>query len=175
MTEEIFECMRASQTVRNFRQDPITDESLAKLIEAACWAPSAGNLQPWFFYVVKNEKVKQRLAGVCTDQPQVAEAPVAIVVMADPAKSNEKYGERGAQLYCLQDTAAAAENLLLAAESMGLATCWVGSFDEPQVQKLVEAPPRLRAVAIICVGYSDQQISSPKERLRVAEVTKIIH
>ena len=95
--------------------------------------------------------------------------------MADPAKSNEKYGERGAQLYCLQDTAAAAENLLLAAESMGLATCWVGSFDEPQVQKLVEAPPRLRAVAIICVGYSDQQISSPKERLRVAEVTKIIH
>ncbi|SEO29257.1 nitroreductase family protein [Propionispora vibrioides] len=175
MTEEIFECMRESKTVRNFRQDPITDESLAKLIEAACWAPSAGNLQPWFFYVVKNEKVKQRLAAVCTDQPQVAEAPVAIVVMADPAKSNEKYGERGAQLYCLQDTAAAAENLLLAAESMGLATCWVGSFDEPQVQKLVEAPPRLRAVAIICVGYSDQQISSPKERLRVAEVTKIIH
>ncbi|CUH94269.1 hypothetical protein P22_0335 [Propionispora sp. 2/2-37] len=175
MQSEIIACMRDCGTVRHFKKDTITDELIAKIIEAGCLAPSAGNLQPWFFYVVKNEKVRQRLAEACHDQSQVAVAPVVIVVMADPAKSNDRYGERGAQLYCIQDTAAAAENILLAAESAGLATCWVGGFDEPKVQRLVEAPPRLRAIAIICLGYSDEQVALPKERLSVAEVTKIIH
>ena len=95
--------------------------------------------------------------------------------MADPARSNERYGERGAQLYCIQDTAVAAENMILAAYGLGIDSCWVGAFDEIEVQRAVEAPPRLRAVAIICLGYSNELNASAKERFRVAEVTKIIH
>jgi nitroreductase len=175
MMKDIFECMRETHTVRQFREQEIEDATIARILEAASFAPSAGNLQPWFFYVVKNPKVRERLAEASYEQPQIVDAPVAIVIMADPSRSNERYGERGAQLYCLQDTAAAAENILLAAESLGLGTCWIGAFNEPKVQEIVEAPPRLRAVAIICLGYSDEQVTMPKERLRVAEVTKIIH
>jgi nitroreductase len=131
-------------------------------------------LQPWYFYVVTNEELKDNISAACFDQQQVKDAPAIIVVMADPARSNERYGERGAQLYCLQDTAAATQNILLAAAGLGVDTCWVGAFDEVQVQRLVEAPPRLRAVAIICVGYGDES-GHHKERLRVAEVTKILH
>ncbi|MCE5284734.1 MAG: nitroreductase family protein [Pelosinus sp.] len=173
--KDVMECMRDTHAVRQFKQVEIDDETIAKVLEAGCYAPSAGNLQPWYFFVVKNSKVRQRLAEVSFEQSQLEEAPVAIVIMADPSRSNERYGERGAQLYCLQDTAAAAENILLAANSLGLGTCWVGAFDEPKVQEIVEAPPRLRAVAIICLGYSDEEVVIPKERLRVAEVTKIIH
>lgn len=175
MTKDVFDCMRENHSVRIFKQHEIPEATLTRILEAGCWAPSAGNLQPWFFYVVKNDKLKQKIAEACFDQQQVLEAPVSIVIMADPSCSNERYGERGAQLYCIQDTAAAAENMLLAAEGLGLATCWVGAFDERRVQQAVEAPPRLRAVAIICLGYSNEQVVTPKERLRVAEVTRIIH
>lgn len=174
MTKDVFDCMRESHSVRHFTQDEVAEPTISRLIEAACWAPSAGNLQPWYFYVVQNKAVKSRLATACNNQEQVEEAPVVVVVMADPARSNERYAERGAQLYCLQDTAAAAQNILLAAEGLGLGACWVGAFDEVQVQEIVEAPPRLRAVAILCLGYSNEAERDYKERIRVAEVAKFI-
>lgn len=175
MTKDVFDCMRESRSVRHFTQQEILEPTLTRILEAGCWAPSAGNLQPWYFYVVKNQEVKQKVAKACFGENQVEESPISIVILADPARSNEKYGERGAQLYCLQDTAVAAENMILAAHGLGLATCWIGAFDEVQVQKAVEAPPRLRAVAIICLGYSNEVHTPAKERLRVLEVAKIIH
>ena len=152
MSKDIFACMRESHAVRTFKQDDLPEAALTKILEAACWAPSAGNLQPWYFYVVKNQQVKTDIAEVCFEQNQIETAPVCVVIMADPARSNDQYGERGAQLYCLQDTAAAAENMILAADALGIGSCWVGAFDERRVQEIVEAPPRLRAVAIICLG-----------------------
>lgn len=174
MTKDIFDCMRESHSVRSFILHEIPDATLSRILEAGTWAPSAGNLQPWFFYVVKDPDVKEKLAEACYEQPHVSRAPVVIVIMADPARSSEKYGERGAQLYCLQDTAAAAQNMLLAAEGLGISTCWVGAFDEPKVQKLLEAAPRLRAVALLCLGYSDEKTEEYKERERITTLTKII-
>jgi nitroreductase len=174
MTKDVFDCMREVHSVRTFTNQEILDATLTRILEAGTWAPSAGNLQPWFFYVVKSKDIKDQLAEACNGQEQVSRAPVVIVIMADPARSNEKYGERGAQLYCLQDTAAAAQNMLLAAEGLGISTCWVGAFDEPKVQMILEAAPRLRAVAILCLGYSDEMIETYKERERVPVLTKII-
>ena len=175
MQKNVFDCMRESDAVRHFLQKDIPEPILTKILEAGCWAPSAGNLQPWYFYVVKNQQLKNKLAEACFEQDQINDSAVSIVILADPAKSNERYGERGAQLYCIQDTAVAAENMILAAYGLGIDSCWVGAFDEVEVQKAVEAPPRLRAVAIICLGYSDEKKDFTKERLRVAEVTKIFH
>jgi len=175
MTKDVFDAMRETQSVRNFKASSVPEPTLSRILEAASLAPSAGNLQPWYFFVVANEELRNKIADACHDQDQVREAPIAIVVLADPARSNERYGERGAQLYCIQDTAAAIQNMTLAATALGLSTCWVGGFDEVLVQQLVEAPPRLRAVAVICVGYGDEQQPQSKERLRVAEVTKLLH
>lgn len=175
MTKDVFDAMRESHSVRSFKPEPIPEPTLTRILEAGCWAPSAGNLQPWYFYVVTNEDLKEKIEDACHEQQQVAGAPVVIVVMADPARSNERYGERGAQLYCLQDTAAATQNMLLAATGLGLDACWVGAFDEVAVQRLVEAPPRLRAIAVVCIGYGDEHEAHSKERLRVAEVAKILH
>lgn len=175
MTKDVFDCMRECHSVREFTQTDIPDATLTRILEAGSWAPSAGNLQPWYFYVVKNQQVKDKLAEACFEQDQVKDSPVCIVILADPARSNESYGERGAQLYCIQDTAIAAENMILAAYGLGIDSCWVGGFDEIEVQKIIEAAPRLRAVAIICLGYSDEPKTTAKERFRVGEVTKIIH
>ncbi len=175
MTKDVFDCMRESHSVRQFKEDSIPEPTLTRILEAGCWAPSAGNLQPWYFYVVKNQQVKEKVAVACFEQQQVKHSPIIIVVLADPAKSNERYGERGAQLYCIQDTAVAVENMILAAYGLGIDSCWVGAFDEVEVQTIVEAPPRLRAVAILCLGYSNEENRQYKERIRVSEVTKIIH
>ena len=174
MTKDVFDCIRDRRSVRSFKPDPVPEPTLTRILEAGCLAPSAGNVQPWYFYVVRNQDGRKRLAKACYGQQHVAEAPVAIVVLADTALANERYGERGAQLYCLQDTAAAVQNMLLAAEGLGLNTCWVGAFDEPRVQEVLEAPPRLRAVAIICLGYGKESNVMPRPRRRVTEVTKFI-
>lgn len=175
MTKDIFDCIRESHSVRSFNNEQIPEPTLTRILEAGNMAPSAGNLQPWYFFVVQNPAVKDKLAAAAFDQEQINDAPTVIVILADPARSNEKYGERGAQLYCLQDTAAAAQNILLAADGLGIAGCWVGAFDERKVQEAVEAPPRLRAIAMICLGYSSEQSKQVKERLRLNDVTKFIH
>lgn len=175
MTKDIFDCIRESHSVRDFKSEQIPEATLTRILEAGNMAPSAGNLQPWYFYVIQDYSVKEKLASAAFDQSQINAAPTVIVILADPARSNEQYGERGAQLYCLQDTAAATQNILLAAEGLGIAACWVGAFDEKKVEMAVEAPPRLRAVAMICLGYSDEEPNQYKERLRLAEVTKFIH
>lgn len=175
MTKDIFDCIRESQSVRMFKPDDIPEPTLTHILEAGCWAPSAGNLQPWYFYVVKNKQIKNKIAAACFEQEQIHQSPVLIVILADPAKSNERYGERGAQLYCIQDTAAAIENMILAAYGLGISSCWIGAFDEVEVQTAVEAPPRLRAVAILCLGYNSEIAHHQKKRLTVEEVTKIIH
>ena len=113
-------------SVRRYQATPVPEEAIGQLLEAARWAPSAGNLQPWFFYVVRSQGVKECLAAAALEQRFIAQAPVVIVVCAEPERSARVYGERGRRLYCYQDTAAAVQNILLAATAMGLGTCWVG-------------------------------------------------
>ena len=88
---------------------------------------------------------------------------MVIVVCADEKRSSTGYGIRGKLLYCLQDTAAATQNILLTAHSLGLGSCWVGAFDEESARKALNIPEGVRPVAIIPVGYPDE---TPRQRAR---------
>ena len=174
MSNDLFNCIENARSVRSFKNEMVPLELLEKVLYAATMAPSAGNLQPWFFYVVTDKNIKQKLEDASNQQEQIAAAPCVIAVMADTGKANTKYQERGAQLYCIQDTAAAIQNMLLAAEALKLDTCWVGAFDEIAVQTILEVPEHFRAVAMICIGYSDEVKDHNKKRLSVKEVTKYL-
>ncbi|MGB9593936.1 MAG: nitroreductase family protein, partial [Anaerolineae bacterium] len=151
---EFWDVIQARRSVRQFRQDkPLKEAQVEKLLEAAIRAPSAGNRQPWHFYVVWSQDVKDGLAAAAFDQTFVAEAPVVIVVCADAARSAARYGSRGRDLYCIQDTAIATTHILLAAVDMGLGACWVGAFDEEQAAAVLRLPAVHRPVAIVPVGY----------------------
>lgn len=150
---EVFEAIKGRRSIRAFKESPIPDETVRQLIDAARWAPSAGNIQPWEFIIVKKPEVKHRLAEAALGQFFIEEAPVVIVVCADELRSSQGYGLRGRTLYCIQDTAAAVQNLHLAAYSMGLGTCWVGAFREEEVKRILRIPSGVRPVAIIPVGY----------------------
>jgi nitroreductase len=141
---------------RAYSSAAVPPETIQRLLDAACRAPSAGNLQPWRWLVVQDARLRQALAAAALDQGFLAEAPIVIVVCAVPEESATIYGQRGRELYCLQDTAAATENLLLAATAMGLGCCWVGAFSETEVTMALDLGPDLVPVALVPIGHSRQ-------------------
>jgi nitroreductase len=144
---------------------------IESLLEAARWAPNGGNLQPWRFVVVLDSGRRRALAGAAYGQGFLAEAPVVITVCAVPDESGTKYGSRGRELYCLQDTAAAVQNILLATTEIGLGSCWVGAFDESAVGRVLELPREWRPVALIALGRTAE--TEPRRTRRpLSEVTR---
>ena len=154
---DVSEAIKNRRSVRAFSSQPVSDEEIDRLIEAARWAPSAGNLQPWEFIVVREPEIKHGLCKAAGNQTFIEKAPVVVVVCADPQRSAKGYGSRGINLYCLQDTAAATQNMLLTAQAMGLATCWVGAFHEEKAKKVVKIPEGVRPVAIVPVGHATEK------------------
>jgi nitroreductase len=149
---------------RSYRPDPISREVLTELLEAARWAPNAGNLEPWRFVVVSDQLHRSALARAAYGQTFIAAAPVVVVVCAVPEESARFYGPRGRELYCLQDTAAAVENLLLAATEADLGTCWVGAFSEAAVARDLELAPGWRPIALVTVGYPAEEPARRRRR-----------
>ena len=105
---DFWQVIEERRSVRDFDVGrDVPPDMVQGILEAAIRAPSAGNCQPWHFVVIRSEQTKGLLAEAAYGQWFVAVAPVVIVVCADPARSAWRYGSRGVQLYCLQDTAAA--------------------------------------------------------------------
>lgn len=165
--EELLELIRSRRSTRAFHSGrELSDEQLELLLEGARWAPTAGNVQPWRFFVVGDATLKKRLAEAAWNQGFVRQAPVVIVVCVRLDDAQSSYGPRGETLYCLQDTAAAVQNILLLAETMGLATCWVGAFDERKVASALKLSEQLRPVALIPVGYpAEEPVHPPRKSL----------
>ena len=136
-------------------------------------APSAYNLQSYRVYVVRDGVQKKALSAACFDQSFsnqnfVAEAPVVLVFCADPGRAGARYGERGENLYSLQDATIAATFAHLASVDLGLASVWVGAFDEEGVLSALGVSD-VRPVVVLPTGYSGTQ-PKPSKRLPIDEV-----
>ena len=161
---EVFEAIKGRRSIRAFKRRDVSDEDVAKLIDAAIWAPSAGNIQPWEFVIIRKPDGKKRLVEAAWGQSFIEEAAVVIVVCANENRSMQRYGDRGKSLYCIQDTAAAIQNIHLAAYSVGLGTCWVGAFKEQEVSQILNVPEGIRPVAIVPIGYAAESASPRSKR-----------
>ena len=153
MSIKALEFILNRQSCRDFQTESLKDGDLEQLMESLRWAPSAGNCQPWYFYVVTNQEKKVELSRAAYGQSFIADAPVVFVICANAEESARGYGNRGHTLYCLQDTAAATENLLLAATALGYGSCWIGAFDEGAASEVLDVPRHLRPVAMVPVGH----------------------
>jgi nitroreductase len=172
---DFWEVVEQRHSVRNFVKDrDVPSKTVTRLLEAAIRAPSAGNCQPWYFFVVRNREVKRALAQAALGQWFLSEAPVVIVICAEPERSALRYGNRGRHLYSLQDTAAATEHILLAAVASGLGACWVGAFDEDEAARTLNLPSHLRPVAIVPIGYPAGRPSLPTDRRRLESMSKLV-
>jgi nitroreductase len=168
---DVLEAIKGRRSIRAFKSQNVSAEIIEKLVDAARWAPSAGNIQPWEFIIVRKPEIKRRLAEAALGETFIEEAPVVIVVCANENRSSQGYGIRGKTLYCIQDTAAAIQNIHLAAYSLGLGTCWIGAFREEEAREILNIPHEVRPVAIIPVGYPAESPSPPSRR----PINQIVH
>jgi nitroreductase len=161
---EFAEVIAKRRSVRHFNSKlDVAEDDIRALIEAAVVAPSAGLVQPWRFVIARSIEARARLAEAIKQRWATA-APVVIVVCVDPRPASARFGDRGESLYCIQDAAAATQNILLAAVDRGLASCWIGAFDAAAVREALGISAPIEPVAILPVGYSAESAGRPARR-----------
>lgn len=153
---DILDLITSRRTIKKFLPKYVSWENIAKIIDAARHAPSSGNIQNWKFVIVIRPELKEKIAKACYDQYEITAAGAFIVVCAEPEKGERYYGLRGEKLYTVQNCAAAIQNMLLEAHSLGLGTQWIGAFEEEEVKSLLKIPEEVRPQAIIVVGYPQE-------------------
>ncbi len=167
---ETEECIRTRADVRKYKRDPLHNADVKDIINSAIQAPSSGNVQNWEFIVVRSPDIKGKLSAAAMEQEFIREAPIVVVVCANLDEIEPRYGGRGVSLYSVQNTAAAAQNLVLAAWNKGIASCWVGAFNENDVKKILYLPAAVRPLAIITLGYPAEKVKKP-DRKSIDDVT----
>ncbi len=146
---EIFEIIKNRRSVRSYKQQSIPEEILVKVLDSARLAPSAGNIQPWHFIVVKNKEMRSKIAQGCKYGRFLDESPIVIVACGDKKNSPKWYAI---------DTAIALEHLVLTATALGVGTCWIGFFDEDDIKKMLQIPEKYKVVALVSLGYPRKKV-----------------
>ena len=154
---EFFDVINARHSMRAFTEQTIEQEKIYAILDAANRAPSAGNKQGYEIYAVTNHAVLCALRLAAFDQEFISQAPLAFVFCANPARSAEKYGERGESLYSVQDATIACAYAQLAATALGLASTWVGAFNEDSARAAIRVSNDLLPVAILPIGYAGKE------------------
>ncbi len=150
---DILGLIKSRRTIKNFLPKYVSWEDMTRVVDAGRHAPSCGNLQNWKFIVVDEGEKKQAVARACYDQLDIISAHGLIVVCAEAEKAERYYGLRGERLYTVQNCAAAIQNMLLEAHSLGLGGAWIGAFDEEAVKSILGIPEDARPQAIVAIGY----------------------
>lgn len=163
----ILKIIKERRSIRDFEKRDIPEDVIDKLMDALIWAPSAGNLQSRKFYFITDSRLKRELASAALNQRFIAEAPLVVVGCTD-SRIYSRYGDRGVNLYAIQDVACSIMNMMLLAWENGLGSVWVGAFREGEVAEVLDLPNNLRPVAIVPLGYPSR-IPSPPPRVSKKE------
>jgi nitroreductase len=150
----MLEILKKRHSVRSFQSREVEDEKIKEILEAGNSAPSAGNLKAREIVVVKDLETKKALAKAALGQDFIVEAPIVLVFFALPDQSGKKYGERGRNLYSIQDATISASFAWLQVVDLGLSACWVGAFDDEKVKEVLKVSPDWHPIAILPIGYS---------------------
>lgn len=146
---DVHTTIKTRRSVRAYKPDPVPEESLKRILEAARLAPSAANRQQWKFVVVRDPERRKQLSRAAHNQGFVGEAPVVITAVAlDP----ERVMSCEVPTYAV-DLAIAVDHVTLAAVEEGLGTCWIGAFSQEDVKRILNIPPRYKVVALLPLGF----------------------
>jgi len=157
---DLMEIIKNRRSIRKYRSDEISQQDLNEIFEAVQLAPSANNLQPWKFILIRNDKKKRLIAQACAGQEFIGEAPVVVVACAIGRGGYiGKYMESWPV-----DLAIAVTHLILSAWNKGLGTCWIGDFDEDKIREICSIPHVVRVVAITPLGYPVKTVPPTSRR-----------
>jgi nitroreductase len=155
MTNPTLDTIQNRHTTQRFTNTPIEQEKIQAILNAARWAPSWLNKQPWKFIIIKDQNTKEQLSENAPTPfiNALKEAPICIAIIVDTTED---------PFHFIEDGAAATQNITLAAHSLGLSSCWIGIFDvknqkksaEAHVRKILSIPQAYRVISILPIGYS---------------------
>jgi nitroreductase len=154
---ELSETIKKRYSCRVYQDRPVETEKLDKILDAARLAPSAKNFQDWRFVVVANKQTRAELSVAAANQGFVAQAPVVIACC-----STINYWMLCGQPTGSIDVAIAMEHIALAATSLGLATCWIGSFCADEVRRVLQIPTHIHVVELLTLGWPADKQPEPK-------------
>ncbi len=158
---EFYEVIRKRRSVRKYQSKKVPDDILNRILEAGRIAPSAKNIQPWHFIIIRDPEIKNKVARACRGQHFVAEADV---IICGCAREKLAWGRMGGYMSSFAvDLAIAMDHIILAAANEGLGTCWIGAFNEKEVKEILRIPEDVRVVALTPIGYPAEQ---PRDRGR---------
>ncbi len=158
---DLFEAIVARRSIRKYIDKPVEFNKITKIIEAGRYAPSSGNLEDRRFILVTDKSLIEKISHNCGEQYWIATAPAVVIACALTDVNEKNYGLRGKRLYTVQNSAVAIENMMLAATSLGLGSCWIGAFNEEKIKEIFKIPDNVRPQAVLTFGYSDY---IPKKR-----------
>ena len=165
---EALEAILSRRSIRRYTSDTVSNDQMNTLLRAAMTAPSANNEQPWHFVVIRDRSTLNEITRFHPYSQMLKEAPAGICVCADlELEKNSGVG------YWIQDCSAATENILLAANALGLGTCWLGVHPRKQreeaLSKLLGLPDHIVPLCLIALGYPAES-KGPATRYRVDRI-----
>ncbi|MGQ9544812.1 MAG: nitroreductase family protein [Candidatus Bathycorpusculaceae bacterium] len=167
---DLFEVIEKRRSIRKFKPQPVKEGDLRKILEAGRLAPSGGNLQPWYFMVVRDSEVKKALSVASNNQKFVADADTVVVALGNSrSPSKLPYKLSSTRIAHLQDPMIAVEHMVLAATALGYGTCWIGAFNEEEVKRILKIPENLAVIALLPIGVPDES-PPPKPRKAFKEI-----
>jgi len=163
--DDLLNLMYSRRTIREYTEEPVSDEQAEAILMAAMAAPSARNLQPWHFVVVRKRKLLDKLAKVHKYAYMLEKAPLAFVVCGDQEVSEQHW---------VEDTCAATQNLLLAATAVGLGGVWISVYPKKKHQKyvreLLDIPEHVGVLCLVAMGHPAE-----KKEARTQYDPKCVH
>ncbi len=149
------------RSIRVFNEEQVPESKIEIILKAAMQAPTAKNVQPWHFVIIKDRETLSKIASFHPTAPMAANAPLAITICGDTTS-------KIAPDCWVLDCAAASENLLLAAHAIGLGAVWTANYPIKDIQifmkKLLNLPENIEAHSTIILGYPGHPYNPPKER-----------
>jgi nitroreductase len=167
---DVFEAIKGRRSVRKYKTEPVDKELVKKLLDAARWAPSGGNIQPWLFIVIDDSKVLNVIRKISPGY--FGEAPLAILVCSNREKAYKIGGTLGRDYLSIADCAMAVQNMLLAAYALGLGTCVVKSFSHAAIKEVLAIPEGIEPELLVIIGHPNQ-VPKPPPKVPMSEIVHL--
>lgn len=164
---QFIELISERYSCRGYKNEPLDNELIMKVLEGVRLAPSACNRQPWKFLIITSEEGRNKIAE-CYNRDWIKTAPAFIVAMGDHSTAWHRADDN--KDHTNVDLAIAVEHLCLTAKTLGLGTCWICNFDWKRFNELFAPPENWEAIAIIPIGYPETDNTPKKVRKSLDEI-----
>jgi nitroreductase len=152
---EIMEAITKRRSIRRFKSREVEQWKLDMALDAARWAPSSKNSQPWEFIIIKDRNTLEKIAAESTYGKHIAQAPLAVAFVTDPSKSN----------WHEVDGALVTQNFTLAAWALGLGTCWTGTMNREKVEEILDITVEKNLLTVLPLGYPAEEGRAHRDEL----------